>query len=842
MPNGEDFPFAQKMIQHFKKLETPLQSVTKYPQLADQERRFRDAGWSSVTARSLWNLWLDSSFVSSAQRIALNSVENFDEWEELALFASHYCLLVASQTSSEQHPMYITPRPDPVPELLFTQPTVERLSLTQHAEPLSKTDDQRRFGAVLPISQDIVGHHGGLGRQRRLNSVNLYKSDSAVHAKANLPPLTMEPRMCHTITTFDGNCCLLFGGRTSPDCALSDCWLYSEATWNRVANAPTPLYRHCATAVSLGVIGQGILIYGGKSTREMVMNDWYLWHASKGWAKVSVSGAQIKPRFGAVMASNDTQQGFLLGGMTEDGVVLSEKWNWSLRDLETNPIIELTGNDELTGLATSHLAVIGRFGSCLIWSSAGLLLVGGITKRLLPQKLDILCLCQSRTSLRDHRFKAPNPVPIDFASPGGPALLIGHCAFTSKDSLIIFGGGAVCFSFGTHWNQYVWTLRIQSNEQTSRWCLDKHKGCISRADPNEIHMEDLVQPTGLVSQDGRAVESIERTPIKSSQEFERRLQFSKPFVMEDLDLGPCITEWTLDNLETKIGADQSVRLARSTIIRFSDILQVIVHEAADQQMDFQKKNFTYATKPFGAFVAQIKGGSKQYLRSLAAEKPAVKPADFASDFPNLRPDFKLPHQLNTVKQNAHSAPLRISGPVTMWLHYDVGLRRYLSSTKLTVQVMANILCQIRGLKRIILYPPSDVLHLDIPPGGSSSSIRVFDTDAAVKYPCLQRTHPHESILRPGDVLFIPPLWLHTASPTENLSVSVNIFFRNLVESAYAKGRDVYGNRDLEAYENGRREVDKIAHAFVGLPREMGQFYLARLAEELHQRSLGHGQA
>lgn len=153
--------------------------------------------------------------------------------------------------------------------------------------------------------------------------------------------------------------------------------------------------------------------------------------------------------------------------------------------------------------------------------------------------------------------------------------------------------------------------------------------------------------------------------------------------------------------------------------------------------------------------------------------------------------------------------------------------------------MANVLCQIRGLKRMTLFPPSDVLHLDIPPGGSSSSINVFDADAAAKYPYLRRTHPHECVLRPGDVLYIPPLWLHTASPTEHLSVSVNVFFRNL-DTGYAAGRDVYGNRDLQAYENGRRDVDKIAKAFVGLPREMGQFYLERLAEELHKKSLTHG--
>lgn len=553
------------MIQHFNKLETPLQSVKLYPGLADQECRFRDAGWSSATARSLWDLWSDASFISSTQRTALNSVEPFDEWEEFALFASHYCLLVATQTSEpwstscEQPPTYLMPRTDTIHALWSAQSTDEWTSMREHAEPLSKTDGQRRFGAVLPISQDILGHHGGMGGQRRLDSVELYRSDTAVRTKANLPPLTIEARMCHTITILDGDCCLLVGGRTSPDRALSDCWQYSEATWNRIEDAPIPLYRHCASTVSVGTTGQGILIYGGKSTGGTVKNDWYLWRTSKGWAKVSVSGAQIKPRFGAVMVSNDTQQGFLLGGMAEDGVVLSEIWTWSLRDFETDPIIELTGDDALTGLSVGHLSVIGRFGSCLTWSSAGLLLVGGITKRLLPQKLDILCLCQRSTTLRDHNFKVSNPIPVSFTLKGRLALLIGHCAFASKDSLIILGGGGVCFSFGSYWNQCIWTLQIQSNEKISNWTLDQDKECISRVDSNQIHVENLAQSTALVSHGGPAMGAIERTPIESAKDFERRLQFSRPFIVEDSDLGPCITEWTLGNLETKIGANQSVR-------------------------------------------------------------------------------------------------------------------------------------------------------------------------------------------------------------------------------------------------------------------------------------------
>lgn len=88
-------------------------------------------------------------------------------------------------------------------------------------------------------------------------------------------------------------------------------------------------------------------------------------------------------------------------------------------------------------------------------------------------------------------------------------------------------------------------------------------------------------------------------------------------------------------------------------------------------MNFQTKNFRYCTKPFGDFVDQITAGSVQYLRSLANEKPSEQAANFALDFPELASDFQLPPQLEIVAQNTHSSPLRISGPVTMWLHYDV---------------------------------------------------------------------------------------------------------------------------------------------------------------------------
>jgi tRNA wybutosine-synthesizing protein 4 len=162
----------------------------------------------------------------------------------------------------------------------------------------------------------------------------------------------------------------------------------------------------------------------------------------------------------------------------------------------------------------------------------------------------------------------------------------------------------------------------------------------------------------------------------------------------------------------------------------------------------------------------------------------------------------------------HSSPLRISGPVSLWLHYDV---------------LSNILCQIRGSKTLQLYPPSDVKYLNYPPGGSSSNTDVLTS----KDPKLRLTHPHIARLKPGDVLFIPPMWSHTATPEDGVSVAVNVFWKDL-EKGYAAGKDVYGNRDLQAYENGRRDVEKIVRAFRDIPAEVAKFYLDRLVGEIQE--------
>lgn len=268
------------MMQHFEKLQTPLRCINNYPSLQHQRQRFLDLGWGQVAVSSLWDLWRDSRFLSYEERIALNDVEPFDEWEEFALFASHYFVAVTIKTTDIQVPIeYIGPyrssltvplAKDEAPEAMT--PSRGPFVLQYHGTP--KGRGRRRFGVAIGLTKRSVGHHGGLGPQSRLNSTDVYANAKTDDAVLPTPPVWVAPRMCHTVTHLDGLSSLLVGGRTSPGNALGDCWLQDEELWKQVHDLPVPRYRHCAT--SLYSTSPGVLVCGGKSSEGVVLADYII--------------------------------------------------------------------------------------------------------------------------------------------------------------------------------------------------------------------------------------------------------------------------------------------------------------------------------------------------------------------------------------------------------------------------------------------------------------------------------------------------------------------------------------------------------------------------------------
>ena len=589
LPNGPNYPFAQTMIKHFDKLQTPLKSIVNYPTLEKQISRFNDiGGWPCVVARSLWDLWSDETFLTRQQRVALNAVEPFDEYEEFALFASHYFLLVATKTPEHSDSILRNPGTEGntrvrdgsiCPYINRSRTLLHRIEESSISNPTSKYTHHpekhagARYGALLPMDVNGFGHHGGLGAQCRLQSTDFYALDNVKTPRdLTTPSVAPQARMCHTITAFHEFGCLLVGGRASPDNAFADCWLYRDHTWERVEDLPNPLYRHSSVFVRSKNNTPGILVYGGRSNRAAVMNDWLLWQEAVGWKKLHSVGKALAPRFGAAIVNNKAgTSGLLLGGMGEDGTVLPEIWGWSFDC--TGPISRIVIKDQAHQLQQFPRlgSAVYRFGTSLTWSPRGLLLVGGILGgKLLKDDLDILGLISVQRKLLSDNELPLHPFLVYDRLPTYRPLLIGHSVFshTNRNELIVVGGGAVCFSFGTYWNNGFWILHDAYDvDKNTRWSLVEHHVDTNAKKPI---LDDLFSGEGPFETVKGSPTLIPRVLCESSVFFETVVNHSKPVVFEGLNLGPCVEIWSLEYLKGAVGSERPVSLAILTACYFSD--------------------------------------------------------------------------------------------------------------------------------------------------------------------------------------------------------------------------------------------------------------------------------
>lgn len=553
-------------MKDFLKLQCPLHSVHKYPSLRQQEQRFRGSGWTNAKATNLWELWNDPTFVTEDERLSLDSIEAFDEWEEFALFASHHFLLSASirKTTAESEP------PDGSGEALI-EPSP--LALIPLCSP--KITSKRRFGAILPTSANTFGLHGGLGQQTRLSSTDEYTVSKSKTASGEMPPLDVEPRLCHTITQFYGQDCLLVGGRAAPKKVMADCWLRHSGRWNRTDNLPTPLYRHCATAVNLGGNDAYVLIYGGKTNNGDVSGTWFLWNVSKGWQEATVANQSPIARFGASIVNIDGQSGVVFGGMSRYAVVLDDFWTWKLVKSSDGRIhVELNNLTETICASSPLDKWLGRFGASITTTARGCFIIGGVAKHCcIPQAYEIMLL--NKNAL-DGLVLAPNiplltAVGLDLESIGPRPLLVGHSSCkVGDDDVLIVGGGALCFSFGIYWNESTWLLQSAKSKAINGWSL-----CEPSTNGQDANLLEEVSTTTVDERpnaNSPGIEIIPRINISTPQEFQRVVDKAKPVILSGLDLGSCVKTWRKEYLEKAIGRDRKVEGLRS--ITRSKVLMV----------------------------------------------------------------------------------------------------------------------------------------------------------------------------------------------------------------------------------------------------------------------------
>lgn len=87
----------------------------------------------------------------------------------------------------------------------------------------------------------------------------------------------------------------------------------------------------------------------------------------------------------------------------------------------------------------------------------------------------------------------------------------------------------------------------------------------------------------------------------------------------------------------------------------------------------------------------------------------------------------------------------------------------------------NVLAQVVGLKYVRLYPPSATRRLYPFQEGLTTNASQVDLAAPdlIRYPDFEGLPHQETLLQPGEMLYIPPGWWHYV---QSLSVSFSVSF------------------------------------------------------------------
>lgn len=107
----------------------------------------------------------------------------------------------------------------------------------------------------------------------------------------------------------------------------------------------------------------------------------------------------------------------------------------------------------------------------------------------------------------------------------------------------------------------------------------------------------------------------------------------------------------------------------------------------------------------------------------------------------------------------------------------------------------NIACCVAGEREFTLFPPEQVGNLyigplDTTPSGRAISLVDFENPDFTRFPKFGEAlkHAQQTMLMPGDLLYIPPLWWHRVHSRKRLNLLVNYW--------WSAAGDYRGNPDL----------------------------------------------
>ncbi|KAJ4980614.1 hypothetical protein NE237_031451 [Protea cynaroides] len=303
-----------------------------------------------------------------------------------------------------------------VTQVVIVGEPVEKLFLWGHSACTLNNTSQTK---IL-----VFGGFGGLGRHARRNDSLVLDPFCGTLNAINVKEIP-SPRLGHTASVI-GHYVFIIGGRGDPTKILDDVWVFDtdKNKWTLLectGNMFYPRQRHAAAAV-----GSKIYVFGGLNIEKICSSMHVLDTENSTWSDISILGEWPCARHSHSLVAKGSQL-FMFGGY----------------DGET-PLGDLYSFDAKTYLwkkeKTGGRAPYARFSHSMFVYKSYLGIVGGCPVSQHYEELALL-------DLRTHLWKYVMLDSVD------KCLFVRSTVNVVGDDLVVIGGGASCYAFGTRFNE-----------------------------------------------------------------------------------------------------------------------------------------------------------------------------------------------------------------------------------------------------------------------------------------------------------------------------------------------------------------------------------------------------
>lgn len=297
-------------------------------------------------------------------------------------------------------------------KLVISGESIERLFLWGHSSSTMDDVDKKK---VL-----IFGGFGGMGRHARRRDLLLLDLECGRMEVIDVLDAPC-PRVGHT-SSMIGDAMYVIGGRADPSNILNDVWVFNvtKKNWRLLECSGTPFlprHRHAAAAV-----GSRIYVFGGIHN-DMIFSSLYVFDTQNiEWSEIQVQGDLPCARHSHSMAAYGTQI-FVFGGY--DGQkALGDLYSFDVKTC-------VWKKENMIGRPPS-----AKFSHSMFIYKKYLGIIGGCPVSQHNQRLSLL-------NLESHGWKHISISSI------GEGLFVRCTANIVDTDLIMIGGGAACYAFGT---------------------------------------------------------------------------------------------------------------------------------------------------------------------------------------------------------------------------------------------------------------------------------------------------------------------------------------------------------------------------------------------------------